>query len=61
MAANTSHDGQLTKAQSDAIGWKRVSKHFDEIDGDHRGWVGIDQIRAYNQSHHKHRANATTS
>ena len=54
-AANTTHDGHLTKAQADQSGWTRVSKHFDEIDADHKGWVSVDQIHAFNKSHRKHR------
>ena len=57
-AANTSHDGHLTKAQAEQSGWGRVSKHFDEIDTDHKGWITVDQIHGFNKSHRKHRKDA---
>ena len=58
-AANTTHDGHLTKAQAEQSDWTRVSKHFDEIDTDHKGWISVDQIHAFNKAHRKHRKDAT--
>ena len=58
-AANTTHDGHLTLAQATQASWNRVAKHFDEIDTDHKGWVSVEQIHAYNKSHRKHRKDAT--
>lgn len=58
-AANTAHDGHLTKDQAEAANWKQVTKHFAEIDTDHKGWVSVDQIHAYNKSHRKHRKEQT--
>lgn len=58
-AANTAHDGHLTKAQAEKADWSRVAKHFDEIDTDRKGWVSVDQIHAFNKSHRKHRKEQT--
>ena len=57
-AANTTHDGHLTRAQAEQSSWKRVVKRFDEIDTDHKGWISVDQIHAYNKEHRKHRKDA---
>jgi hypothetical protein len=46
-AANTTHDGHLTQAQADAAKWTYVSKHFSVIDKDHKGYVTVDDIKAY--------------
>ena len=53
-AANTTHDGRLTKVQAEQSDWSRVAKHFDEIDTDRKGWITVEQIHAFNKSHHKH-------
>ncbi len=53
-AANTAHDGHLTRQQAELADWPRVTRHFDEIDTEHRGWITADQIHAFNRSHHKH-------
>lgn len=57
--ANTTHDGHLTRAQAEQSGWKRVVKRFDEIDTDHKGWISVDQIHAYNKAHRKHKKDPT--
>ncbi len=54
-AANTTHDGHLTRQQVELADWPRVAKHFDEIDTDHKGWITAEQIHAFNRSHHRHR------
>ena len=54
-AANTTHDGHLTRQQAQLSDWPRVVKHFDEIDTDHKGWITAAQIHAFNKSHRKHR------
>ena len=59
-AANTTHDGHLTKVQAEQSDWTRVAKHFDEIDADHRGWISVEQIHAFNRTHRGHRK-ATSS
>ena len=58
-AANTTHDGHLTRDQAEKADWSRVAKHFDEIDADHRGWITVDQIHAFNRLHRAHRKGAT--
>lgn len=50
-AANVTHDGRLTAAQAKAAGWTRVSRHFDDIDTDHAGFVTEAQIHTYNVAH----------
>lgn len=45
-AANTSHDGKLTKAQAEA-GMPMVAHHFDEIDTQNAGYVTVQQIEAF--------------
>lgn len=59
-AANTTHDGHLTKAQAEQSDWTRVVKHFDEIDTDHKGWISVEQIHVFNRTHRGHRK-ATSS
>ena len=54
-AANTTHDGRLTRDQAEKADWPRVVRHFDEIDTDHRGWITAEQIHAFNRSHRAHR------
>ena len=54
-AANTTHDGHLTRQQAEQADWPRVVKHFNEIDSDNKGWITAEQIHAFNRSHHKHR------
>ena len=54
-AANTTHDGHLTRQQAELADWPRVARHFDEIDTEHRGWITAAEIHAFNRTHHKHR------
>lgn len=51
-AANTTHDGRLTKDQAAAAKWGYVTSHFSAIDKDHRGYVSVDDIRAYAKARH---------
>jgi hypothetical protein len=51
-AANTTHDGQLTRDQAVAAKWGSVSKHFDAIDKDKKGYVTLADIKAYRGAHH---------
>jgi len=44
--ANITHDGHLTLEQAQT-GYKTVAKRFDAIDQDKKGYVTIDDIRAY--------------
>ncbi len=46
-AANTSHDGKLTLDQAKAGRLRAVSRDFDKIDRDKRGYVTLDQVKAF--------------
>jgi hypothetical protein len=45
-AANTTHDGHLTLDQA-KTGYKSVARSFNQIDGDHHGYVTMDDIAAW--------------
>lgn len=45
-AANTTHDGKLTREQAQA-GMPRVAQHFDEIDAQKAGFVTLAQIEDF--------------
>ncbi len=45
--ANTSHDGHLTEPQAQAAHMRGVASHFAEIDSHHRGYITLDEIRAW--------------
>jgi hypothetical protein len=49
-AANTTHDGKLTKAQAEA-GMPMVARHFAAIDVDHDNTVTLPEIRKYMRAH----------
>jgi len=44
--ADVNHDGHLTRAEAQA-GMPRVYAHFHEIDRDKKGFVTLEQIRAF--------------
>ena len=46
-AANTTHDGKLTKEQAQAGHMRSVVRDFDKIDTAKRGYVSYDEVRAY--------------
>jgi transposase len=46
-AANTTHDGHLTKDQATAANWPFVANNFAAIDKDKKGYVTVKDIRAY--------------
>ena len=48
-AANTTHDGRLTLEQAQAENMPILVRHFDEIDAQHRGYVTLQDIRAWRQ------------
>ena len=50
-AANTTHDGHLTKDQAKAGHLTSVYSHFDAIDKDNKGYVTEDDIKAYAAAH----------
>jgi hypothetical protein len=45
-AANTTHDGKLTREQAQA-GMPKVAQHFDEIDSQKAGFVTLAQIEDF--------------
>jgi hypothetical protein len=45
-AANTTHDGKLTKQQAQ-LGMPRVAQHFDQIDTQKVGYVTLPQIEQF--------------
>ncbi|WP_346778677.1 EF-hand domain-containing protein [Burkholderia sp. Ac-20353] len=45
-AANTTHDGKLTRQQA-ALGMPMVAQHFDEIDTQQNGYVTVAQLEAF--------------
>lgn len=45
-AADKDHDGKLTLAEAKA-GMPRVAKGFDKIDKDKKGYITVDQIKAF--------------
>ena len=51
-AADTNHDGKLTKAEAQA-GMPRVAKNFDQIDATHKGYVTLDDIAQYAAKRHQ--------
>jgi CubicO group peptidase (beta-lactamase class C family) len=46
QAADRDHDGKLTLSEAKA-GMPRVAKGFDKIDKDKKGYVTVDQIKAF--------------
>ena len=46
-AANTTHDGHLTKEQASAAKWTYVNKHFDAMDTAHKGFVTVSDVHAF--------------
>ena len=48
-AANTTRDGRLTQAQATG-GMPAVARNFDAIDTARRGYVTIDEVRAYTRA-----------
>jgi hypothetical protein len=59
--ANDTHDGRLTEDQAKA-GYRSIARHFAAIDKDKKGYVTLDDIRAYNKLQRTlHHHPATTS
>lgn len=62
VRANTSHDGHLTLQQA-VKGYITVARHFRQIDVRHRGYVTLDDIRAWHrlrrEAHHRRTARVT--
>ena len=49
-AANTTHDGKLTLSQARAGHMNAVARDFAKIDKANKGYVTMDDIRAYNRA-----------
>ena len=45
--ANTSGDGRLTQSQARSGNMPMVAKRFNEIDVDHKGYITMDDVRAF--------------
>ncbi|MBV9786057.1 MAG: hypothetical protein JO264_19825 [Acidisphaera sp.] len=60
-AANTTHDGHLTQQQAQDGHMIAVARHFSEIDTDHKGYVTIDDLHAYNRARYAQRRAARTA
>src|SRR4051812_48239926 len=59
-AANTTHDGKLTLSQARAGRLNAVARDFAQIDKDKRGYVTIDEIRAFQKDRRDARRAART-
>ncbi len=55
-AANTTHDGRLTREQAQAGRMGNIAKNFDVIDVDHKGYLTEQDIKAWHRA--KRQANA---
>gem|GEM_PF-4130047 len=49
-AANTTHDGHLTLDQARNGHLKLVTRHFDRIDRQHKGYVTLKEIRTWQKT-----------
>ena len=47
-AANTTHDGKLTKDQATKAKWRTVTRAFTAMDKDKKGYVTLEDIKSYN-------------
>lgn len=54
-AANTTHDGHLTRDQAKAGHMFAVYRHFDAIDTGRKGYVTRQDMRSYAKAHHRAR------
>ena len=55
-AANTTHDGRLTRDQAAGGGMPGIARHFDQIDADRKGYVTLQDLRAWAQARRAARA-----
>jgi hypothetical protein len=60
-AANTSHDGRLTLQQAQAAHMPWVERHFAEIDTQQKGYITVQDVRAYRQQIRASRPDASPS
>ncbi len=52
QAANVTHDGRLTQQQAAAGGMRKVAQNFAQIDRDQKGYVTIQDLRAWRHEQH---------
>ncbi len=45
QAADTDHDGRISKAEAEAK-LPRIAKRFDQLDGNHDGYLDADELKA---------------
>jgi hypothetical protein len=55
--ANTTRDGRLTADQAQAGGLRGIARHFAEIDVEHKGYVTLQDIHAWQKAMHAARMN----
>ena len=48
-AANTTHDGHLTREQATSGKLRVVVRNFDAMDKEHKGYVTVENIRSFAQ------------
>lgn len=58
-AANTTHDGHLTKDQATAANWPYVINNFAAIDKGRKGYVTVSDIHAFAKARHAAHQKAT--
>lgn len=46
-AANTTHDGKLTRAQASAGHLRAITRDYDQIDRSKKGYVTLDEVKAH--------------
>ena len=55
-AANTSHDGKLTREQAQVGGMPGIAHHFEQVDTDKKGYITLQDLRAYAQARRAEKA-----
>ena len=60
-AANTTHDGHLTKDQAVAAKWAYVANNFAAMDKTNQGFVTVADIRAFAKARRASKAKPTTT
>jgi hypothetical protein len=48
-AANTTHDGKLTRPQAEAAKMTAIVRYFGDIDAQHKGFITLEDIRVFAQ------------
>ena len=60
-AANTTHDGKLTRDQARAAGLHGIAHHFAQIDTDNKGYVTLQDIKTFRQARRAEKASQQQS